>query len=154
VEACKLHSPTSQLTWPYVGVYLYRKRSTDGKEGLVLLANNMTRWNSTYHMLKRANELMDSIELYWTRCLQKTGDAKDLPMHKLEALTLSDRNHFILFEETLQAFHELTLLPEVNHGRGHISTIGQALPAYEKLLRGLEQTSTKLGVGLHVSYCG
>ena len=46
------------------------------KQNLILIQNNITRWNSTYNILTRTLELKDHVQVYVNNCRTKR-DLKD-----------------------------------------------------------------------------
>lgn len=121
------------------------------KLGLMLISNNMTRWNSTHAMIARANKLMDSIELYFKRRLERKGEEKDMKMHKLTPISEDDKEFYILLESALEPFVKATARLQGHAKHGYCGALWECLPVYETLLTRLEKTSNELNVGLAVS---
>ena len=95
----------------------------------MVVADNATRWNSTYSMIYRALKLRPQIRTF---CLMNIDD--------LETDTLSSNEWDVLeeIESILEPFHMVTKRLEGNNKEGHHGSIWEALPAVELLLRHLE----------------
>lgn len=103
-----------------------------GDEELVPKADNCTRWNSTFYMLRRALVLRKAIDLF---CLQYI-ESKDLDAgFKLDDLAWS---RLQVVCDILEKFEYTTKTLEGCAKEGHHGALWECLPAMELLLKQLE----------------
>jgi hAT family C-terminal dimerisation region len=108
-----------------------------GDEELVPKADNRTRWNSTFYMLKRALLLRKPIDLF---CLQYI-ESKDLNTgFKLDGLAWSRLQAVC---DILEKFEVVTKTLEGSAKEGHHGALWECLPAMELILKQLEDLKSK-----------
>ena len=96
----------------------------------MVIADNETRWNSTYLLIRRRIKLYSKIQVF-------SNDHKD----ELEDDFLLPEDWDVLrrLEEYLQPFHRTTKELEGHAANSHYGAIWEALPAMQHLLRHLER---------------
>jgi hypothetical protein len=116
-------------------------------EQLMVVADNATRWNSTYSMIERAMRLKDLIDLFAARSFDK-----DIAQ---DQLTRDDWDQLTRILALLKPFKELTLRMESQAKDGKRGSIWEILPSMEILLHHLEaakQDYEHLGYD-HITVC-
>ncbi|ERF76287.1 hypothetical protein EPUS_04144 [Endocarpon pusillum Z07020] len=111
------------------------------KQNLMLIQNNTTRWNSTYHMLVRVLELKNHIQVYVNSCQAKRdlkGKIADEAIYKLPQLTEDDWAMLQELCDALQPFDEATNFLQSNNKGAKYGFLWECLPAIEWLLTTLE----------------
>ena len=96
----------------------------------MVILDNSTRWNSTYHSLHRGIKLKNRIRLFCTDYSKELD--KDI-------LSEDDWKHIEEIAQALQPFHEATLRAQGKAGRGHYGVVWEVLPTLEALLYEMEQ---------------
>lgn len=99
-------------------------------EQLMVVADNVTRWNSTYNMIECAMKVKDPIDLFTARNFNDNL-AQD-------QLTRDDWDQLTRILALLKPFHELTLRMESRARDGNCGSIWEILPSMEILLHHLE----------------
>jgi hypothetical protein len=108
-----------------------------GEEELMPKADNRTRWNSTFYMLKRALRLRKAVDLF---CLQYI-ESKDLETgFKLDDLAWSRLQAVC---DILEKFEVVTKILEGSAKEGHHGALWECLPAMELILKQLEDLKIK-----------
>jgi len=103
----------------------------------MVIADNETRWNSTYTSIQRGLKLCNKIRIYSDEYKDELGDDFLLP---------EDWNVLRRLERHLEPFKRATKQLEGHAGNGHHGAIWEALPIIEHLLKhleGLKQTVSK-----------
>lgn len=96
-------------------------------------------------MLERALKLQDTIRVYTTVCLVKTGERTDRAMRKLKHLTDTDWEELKCVADALQPFHVATKRLEGIATDGY-GSLWQCLPVLEYLLGDMEKQIPQLGL--------
>ena len=96
---------------------------------LMVIADNQTRWNSTFLSLQRGIKLYNKISVYSVDYREELDEDFLLP---------EDWDVLRRLESYLQPFHQTTKHLEGHAAEGHHGAIWEALPAIEHLLRHLE----------------
>ena len=116
-------------------------------EQLMVVADNATRWNSTYSMIERAMRLKDPIDLFGARSLD--DDMVE------DQLSQDDWDQLTRILALLKPFKDLTMRMESRAKDGKRGSIWEILPSMEILLHHLETAKTEyehLGYD-HVNTC-
>jgi hypothetical protein len=108
------------------------KANSNTFQELGLVADQQTRWNSTFLMIRRALLLRPRISLF-------IAEASDLDSADL--LSKDDWSTLQIVHDLLQPFWKLTLRLEGNAINGSHGAIWEVLPAMEVLINGLEAAS-------------
>src|SRR5256885_3902292 len=95
----------------------------------MVIADNRTRWNSTFLSLERGLKLYNKISLYSLDHKDELGE---------DFLLSEDWDILRRMESYLQPFYRTTKQLEGHAADGHHGAIWEALPAMEYLLRHLE----------------
>lgn len=96
----------------------------------MVIQDNSTRWNSTYHSLHRGLKLKRRLRLYID---DNRADLRD------DCLNAEDWDHLQEVADALQPFHEATMRAQGNAGDGHHGAVWEVLPIIEALLAVMEQ---------------
>jgi hypothetical protein len=96
----------------------------------MVIADNSTRWNSTYSMIHRALKLRTQIMLF---CAMNTTDLKE------DTLSQDEWTELEAIKSILRPFQEVTKWLEGNVKNAHHGSIWEALPAIKLLLVHLEE---------------
>src|SRR5882672_8019864 len=95
----------------------------------MVILDNSTRWNSTYHSIQRGLALKNHIRFF---CIEYSDEFSE------DNLTEKDWNHLAELADALKPFHDATLVVEGNAGRGHHGAVWEVLPTLEALLSAME----------------
>jgi predicted glycosyltransferase involved in capsule biosynthesis len=101
----------------------------------MVIADNETRWNSTYISIKRGILLYNKIQVFSTDHRDELGD---------DFLFSEDWDVLRRLEQYLEPFERTTKLLQGHAAEGHHGAIWEALPAMEYLLRHLEKLKSTI----------
>jgi hypothetical protein len=111
-------------------------------QNLQLLADNATRWNSTYNMISRAMKLRDPLDLFMSR-------PKNQAMLQQDELNDDDWEQLTHILSLLQPFEALTKRLQGRAINGREGSVWEILPAMELLLQHLEVNKSEYEYSEH-----
>jgi hAT family C-terminal dimerisation region len=104
---------------------------------LGVIAENQTRWNSTYLMLERALKLRTQLSLFITEALDSSS-----PLNPSDSISKDDWMVLQAVHDLLRPFWKLTLRLQGQATDGKYGAIWEVLPAMEFLINHLEAAKT------------
>src|SRR5947209_10762903 len=103
---------------------------------LSVVADNQTRWNSTYLMLERSLKLRSRLTLFIDEAIEK-----DNPLNPADILSKDDWATLQIVHDLLKPFWKMTLRLQGQATSGKYGAIWEVLPAMELLINHLEAAS-------------
>src|SRR5207248_1410441 len=102
---------------------------------LSVIADNQTRWNSTYLMLQRVLKLRQYLVVF----IDEAVDKENSPLNPVDAISKDDWTTLQIMHDLLKPFWKLTLRLQGSNCK--YGAIWEVLPAMEVLINHLEAAS-------------
>jgi hypothetical protein len=99
-------------------------------DGLNVIQDNCTRWNSHYASIGRALDLQERLFLFSIRFKDELGE---------DLLSEDDWSHLKLLFDALYPFNDATQILQSHAGSGHHGSIWEFIPTIEALMKEMEQ---------------